>query len=1363
MKNFYLMLIACVFSGYSAIAQTWTGTTNTDWNTATNWSPAIVPLSTGAVIIPGSVISNNWPVFASAVTLNSINMQDGSRLDVNGYSLTLTSVNTYNYFIGSTINNSNPAADIVVNINTGSGGYETYFRSSTVNDNITFNLTGTNTFYEGDAAVKNTFNGNVTFNAAFSGAFYISHLSSSQYNGNLMVNRTVAGQSQAFNNGSVISGNFSFINAAGGAVYLGNVLHKTAIGGTINIDINYPTANIFKMSRLINQTTGGSISVQNSQAPDVQKDTLLVASLSLTGYRGSAYATIYNNSITGNVILADDASYIGGYETQLRSNIINGNTGVTLNGSNGFFDADAGGTGNQYSGNVTFNVASSASLNVSFADTSIFSGNLTITRTAAGNTQLFNSGGLISGNFSYTNNFGGSSIIGNINVRTAINGMTNISVINPATAMFQMHRIINQTGGGTVDIQNTIGVNLQKDTLLLNALSITGYRGNAFAIVYDNKITGNVTLADHSTYTGGYETQLRNNTITGNTNITINSGNAFFDADATTSGNQYNGDVTISALASGAINFSYADTTGVTGNLVINRTVAGNTQLFNSGGLISGNFSYTNNFGGSSIIGNINVRTAINGMTNISVINPATAMFQMHRIINQTGGGTVDIQNTIGVNLQKDTLLLNALSITGYRGNAFAIVYDNKITGNVTLADHSTYTGGYETQLRNNTITGNTNITINSGNAFFDADATTSGNQYNGDVTISALASGAINFSYADTTGVTGNLVINRTATGLINAFNSGGIIGGNFSLTNNLATNTYLGNAGVKTNIGGTVNITNVYSTPAVFQMRRIVNQTGGGVVNIQNSAGFEIEKDTMVVSAFGITGYRGAAFATFSSNSITGDVNLADHISYTGGYETYVRSNSITGNTTITLNGTNNLREADWVNSGNKYVGNVSFVRNGGSIFIGQTSFTEITQNLTLSSATGIILGKIRFNGATNGVIEQLGSQAIIIPEPAMAKTGTGKLTLNDPVTVSASAVFNGGNIQTSATNLLVFNDNVTYTGAGPLSHVQGPIAKIGDDAFIFPTGGNTSYNSVSMAAPALITDRFSAEYFPSNAHVAGYDTSLRAPALKKISGCEYWDVKRVLGTSNVVLTFSFAAPCAGMSNYINDPSALRVARWNGSLWEDLGNGGFTGTTTGTIITAAPVSNFSPFTFASLDVALNPLPLNLISFTGQKKGNTSLLEWKSENEINFSRFEIERSNSGNNFLKISTVSAKNIAGTNLYYVTDAAPAAGFNYYRLKQIDLDGKFSYSQTIKLFFKGDRMITIAPNPTHETVYVRDADIGSLIIILDMQGRKIITERVMSVNHKINVMALPAGLYMLRATVSGVAEAKSFIKE
>ncbi len=61
------------------------------------------------------------------------------------------------------------------------------------------------------------------------------------------------------------------------------------------------------------------------------------------------------------------------------------------------------------------------------------------------------------------------------------------------------------------------------------------------------------------------------------------------------------------------------------------------------------------------------------------------------------------------------------------------------------------------------------------------------------------------------------------------------------------------------------------------------------------------------------------------------------------------------------------------------------------------------------------------------------------------------------------------------------------------------------------------------------------------------------------------------------------------------------------------------------------------------------------------------------------------------------------------------------------------------------------------------YVRDADNGTAISIIDIQGRIIITEKVMSANHKINVMALPAGIYMLRATVSGKSETARFIKE
>ncbi|MBK8698306.1 MAG: hypothetical protein IPN29_01630 [Saprospiraceae bacterium] len=82
-------------------------------------------------------------------------MQPGSQLDVNGSDLTITGVNMNINFNGAVINNSNGATDIVVNINTGTGGFLTYFRSNTINDNIVFNLTGSNQFIEAVAAPAN--------------------------------------------------------------------------------------------------------------------------------------------------------------------------------------------------------------------------------------------------------------------------------------------------------------------------------------------------------------------------------------------------------------------------------------------------------------------------------------------------------------------------------------------------------------------------------------------------------------------------------------------------------------------------------------------------------------------------------------------------------------------------------------------------------------------------------------------------------------------------------------------------------------------------------------------------------------------------------------------------------------------------------------------------------------------------------------------------------------------------------------------------------------------------------------------------------------------------------------------------------
>ena len=175
-----LSLLFCIMVVSNLYSQTWTGNTSTSWNISTNWSPAIVPTGISNVIIPGSVASNNWPVFAGNVTINSITMQSGSHLDVNGFTLTLNGVNTNITFTGATLNNSNGATDIVINWNTGVGGYVSRFYSNTVNDAITFNITGTNAFWEGDAAPANHYNGNVGFNINDVLTVYISYTAASQ-------------------------------------------------------------------------------------------------------------------------------------------------------------------------------------------------------------------------------------------------------------------------------------------------------------------------------------------------------------------------------------------------------------------------------------------------------------------------------------------------------------------------------------------------------------------------------------------------------------------------------------------------------------------------------------------------------------------------------------------------------------------------------------------------------------------------------------------------------------------------------------------------------------------------------------------------------------------------------------------------------------------------------------------------------------------------------------------------------------------------------------------------------------------------------------------------------------------------------
>ncbi len=100
-------------------------------------------------------------------------------------------------------------------------------------------------------------------------------------------------------------------------------------------------------------------------------------------------------------------------------------------------------------------------------------------------------------------------------------------------------------------------------------------------------------------------------------------------------------------------------------------------------------------------------------------------------------------------------------------------------------------------------------------------------------------------------------------------------------------------------------------------------------------------------------------------------------------------------------------------------------------------------------------------------------------------------------------------------------------------------------------------------------------------------------------------------------------------------------------------------------------------------------PLPVKLISFTAKRQttagsGTSILCSWTTTSEDNSSSFIIGRSNTGSNFIPIGQVAAMgNSSNVQNYRFTDALPLDGTNYYQLKMVDIDTRFTYSPVISV--------------------------------------------------------------------------------
>ncbi len=193
---------------------------------------------------------------------------------------------------------------------------------------------------------------------------------------------------------------------------------------------------------------------------------------------------------------------------------------------------------------------------------------------------------------------------------------------------------------------------------------------------------------------------------------------------------------------------------------------------------------------------------------------------------------------------------------------------------------------------------------------------------------------------------------------------------------------------------------------------------------------------------------------------------------------------------------------------------------------------------------------------------------------------------------------------------------------------------------------------------------------------------------------------------------------------------------------------------------------SDWGLFDFDTITVA-GTLPLKLLSFTGIKNQATVSLKWRTDNEVNTSHFEIERSSNGINFSKIGTVTALNRAGINNYALDDQAPFTGMNFYRLKQVDIDGKFTYSNILRMLFENvGKSLNIYPNPA--TQFVQFDFSGKqktvLVNLFDAQGRHVQTSTLANQSPlQLNIEKLAKGKYLIQLSDGEIVESGSFIKQ
>ncbi|QNA44864.1 T9SS type A sorting domain-containing protein [Lacibacter sediminis] len=444
---------------------------------------------------------------------------------------------------------------------------------------------------------------------------------------------------------------------------------------------------------------------------------------------------------------------------------------------------------------------------------------------------------------------------------------------------------------------------------------------------------------------------------------------------------------------------------------------------------------------------------------------------------------------------------------------------------------------------------------------------------------------------------------------------------------------------------------------------------------------------------------------------------------------------------------------------------------VTNNGTLYItGNTDTISVIGNFTNASSASLTNNGLFYakqNYTNNQASTPVGTGELTLNGTGaqyISTTSTSpfyKLTINKPsglatlasaVTINNTLTFTAGKLSLDNYDMTMAN-SAAISGAGTNTYLiavgsgvlKQQIAALGSKAF--PVGTSAAYTPITISlAMFSTTDVFNVRMLP-----AVYVNGTTGNTMSSNSVNTTWMVSETVnGGSNASLTCQWPASLelTGFNRVFSRLAHYTSSAWDYGLMNIMASGSNPYT-----VTRAGFTSFSPF---AVTMMMAILPTGTLEIIGKNKENENLINWSTSSEQSTAYFAVEASLNGTDFTEAGrVVAAGNSNNVSTYNFVHREINQHSYYYRIKQVDADGKITYSKTIRINVAALRAATLYPNPVKDKTTIsfslqQSSSITANIINVSGLLIKTIGQRYTKGDHKmhLDLSMLPAGSYNLQ---------------